>query len=71
VADPIQPLPLIESPCIGTCTLGPDGLCVGCFRSADEIAAWLTYSADQRRALIEELPRRGQRMFDDDPAEPG
>jgi len=71
VADPIQPLPLIESPCIGTCTLGPDGLCVGCFRSADEITSWLNYSATQRRAIMQELSQRGQRLFDDGPPEPG
>lgn len=57
---------LIESPCIGTCTLGPDGLCVGCFRSAPEIAGWLGYSPGQRRAIIAALPERAQRLFEDD-----
>ena len=65
MADPAQPLSAIESPCIGTCTLGPDGLCVGCFRNGEEIAAWLTYSPEQRRAIMQDLPVRAQRLFDD------
>jgi predicted Fe-S protein YdhL (DUF1289 family) len=30
----------VLSPCTGVCTLGEDGLCLGCLRSAGEIAAW-------------------------------
>lgn len=66
MGDPAAPIPEIESPCIGTCTLGPDGLCIGCFRSAEEIGAWLSYSAQQRRAIMERLPLRAQALFDDD-----
>lgn len=66
MGDPASPIPEIESPCIGTCTLGPDGLCIGCFRSAEEIGAWLNYSSQQRLAIMQALPERGQRLFDDD-----
>lgn len=59
-------IPLIESPCIGTCTLGPGGLCVGCFRSSEEIAGWLGYSPDQRSAIMKTLPDRAQQLFEDD-----
>jgi len=65
MADPAQPLSDIESPCIGTCTLGPDDLCVGCFRTRREIGAWLSYSAEQRRAIMQALPARAQQLFDD------
>jgi len=65
MGEPVSPIPEIESPCIGTCTLGPDGLCIGCFRSAEEIGAWLKYSSQQRRAIMQVLPERGQRLFDD------
>ena len=30
----------VLSPCTGVCTLGEDGFCEGCLRSAGEIAAW-------------------------------
>jgi uncharacterized protein len=66
MAEPASPIPLIESPCIGTCTVGPDGLCLGCFRSLDEIAGWMGLSADQRRAIMASLPERAQSLFDDD-----
>lgn len=59
-------IPEIESPCIGTCTLGPDALCVGCFRTTAEITGWLSYSPEQRRAIMNSLGERAQRLFDDD-----
>lgn len=31
----------VESPCIRICLLHPEaGLCIGCYRTAAEIAAW-------------------------------
>ncbi len=65
MSDPAAPIPLIESPCIGHCTLGAAGLCLGCYRSADEIGAWLSYRPEQRRAIMAELPARAQRLFDE------
>lgn len=58
-------LPDIASPCIGVCTLDAEDVCVGCFRTREEIAAWLSYSPAQRRRVIEALPRRAQACFDD------
>ncbi len=66
MADPAEPLPAIESPCIGTCTLGPGGFCVGCFRTADEITGWLSYTPEHRRAVMDELPARADALFDGD-----
>jgi len=66
MSDPARPIPEVESPCIGTCTLGPGDLCVGCFRSATEIAGWLGYSPEQRREIISVLPDRAERLFDDE-----
>jgi predicted Fe-S protein YdhL (DUF1289 family) len=66
MSDPIRPIPEIESPCIGTCTLGPDDLCVGCFRSATEITGWLGYTPEQRREIMQALPARADRLFDGD-----
>lgn len=65
MSEPAGSIPTIESPCIGTCTLGPAGLCVGCFRSAAEIAAWLAYSDDERSVIMRELPERARRLFDE------
>lgn len=49
----------ILSPCVGVCAIGRDGLCEGCARSLEEIAAWPSLSADERQRLMDEvLPAR-------------
>jgi predicted Fe-S protein YdhL (DUF1289 family) len=49
----------VLTPCIGVCTLGPNGCCDGCFRTGDEIAGWLTMSDDERLRLMDQvLPAR-------------
>lgn len=51
----------VLSPCIGLCELGPDGLCLGCFRTSQEIAGWLGFSDSQRRYLMDfALPQRAE-----------
>jgi predicted Fe-S protein YdhL (DUF1289 family) len=34
------------------------GLCVGCYRTLDEIAGWIGFSNETKRALIAVLPAR-------------
>jgi predicted Fe-S protein YdhL (DUF1289 family) len=49
----------IETPCIKTCVIDPaSGFCIGCGRTGEEVAAWLTLSPEQRRAVMETLPDR-------------
>lgn len=49
----------VESPCIKVCVLHPAaGLCIGCYRTAGEIAAWTTMTPEARAALMAELPAR-------------
>ncbi|MCK7595270.1 DUF1289 domain-containing protein [Lysobacter sp. CAU 1642] len=45
----------LMTPCIGICQLGDDGLCEGCFRSGDEIAAWASLSDAERTRLMDEI----------------
>ena len=53
----------VESPCVRLCTLGHDNVCVGCFRSLEEICAWGTASADEQRAILKAVEeRREQRQ---------
>lgn len=65
MGDPAREIPEVASPCVGTCTLGPGDLCVGCFRSATEIAGWLGYSPAKRREIMQALPARAERLFDE------
>lgn len=51
----------IESPCIKLCVLHSKAkICVGCYRSADEIQKWSHYSSKERQLITEELPSRGK-----------
>jgi uncharacterized protein len=38
------------------------GLCLGCFRTLNEIAAWASLSDESRAALMAELPARRGRI---------
>ncbi len=49
----------IESPCLNICRIEPASrLCIGCWRTIDEITQWSRMTAQERRAIIEELPQR-------------
>jgi len=49
----------VESPCIRHCTLDDDDICLGCFRSIDEICAWAAAdNAERRRILVAATARR-------------
>jgi predicted Fe-S protein YdhL (DUF1289 family) len=49
----------IPSPCIGVCRLDPgSGLCTGCMRTLDEIAAWPAAGEAERLAIVQRLRAR-------------
>jgi predicted Fe-S protein YdhL (DUF1289 family) len=51
----------VPSPCISVCRIAADsGLCEGCFRTLEEIAAWGAMPDGERRALWRVLERRVQ-----------
>jgi hypothetical protein len=41
---------------------GESGLCLGCFRTLHEIAAWAELSEAEREALMADLPTRRIRI---------
>ena len=49
----------IESPCVQVCVLHPEArICLGCYRSGDEIAGWSKMTPEERRKIMDELPTR-------------
>lgn len=61
----VQP---VLTPCIGVCMLDPAGYCDGCFRTGDEIAAWLAMSETERSHLMTiVLPAREARLIEGPP----
>lgn len=56
------PFRAVLSPCIGVCMLDEEGHCLGCHRSAAEIARWGQMDDDERLHLMEVvLPEREER----------
>jgi predicted Fe-S protein YdhL (DUF1289 family) len=52
----------VPSPCISVCEMLPEaGVCGGCFRTLDEIAAWGALDDAEKRAVLAALPERRAR----------
>ena len=47
------PVTRVASPCIRHCTLDDEDICLGCFRSIDEICAWGGADDDERRRILD------------------
>ncbi|MEM0935242.1 MAG: DUF1289 domain-containing protein [Pseudomonadota bacterium] len=53
----------VESPCIKVCQIHPtERICIGCYRSIQEIGMWSVMSDEERRAVLAELPDRASRV---------
>ena len=52
--------PPVRSPCVSICVLDPvgSGVCVGCGRTLDEVAAWSQMSNAQRKDVVARCPGR-------------
>jgi uncharacterized protein len=49
----------MESPCVDICEIDRvTGLCLGCRRTIEEIAAWSAMTSAERRRIMAELPSR-------------
>ena len=53
----------IESPCVRICVVHPaERLCTGCLRTIDEITRWSKMTAEDRAAVMADLPSRAPRL---------
>lgn len=48
----------VKSPCVAVCALDEDDICLGCYRSADEITDWFMASDDEKRAIVRRSEER-------------
>jgi len=46
------------TPCINVCQLDENKICIGCFRSLQEISLWTQYSDTTRKNIIERVHDR-------------
>jgi hypothetical protein len=55
----LKAMAAIETPCNKVCAIDPAfGLCIGCGRTAAEIAGWIGFTAAERRTVMALLPQR-------------
>ncbi len=53
----------VDSPCVKLCVIHPEErLCVGCYRSIEEISVWSRMTPEARAAVMADLPGRSPRM---------
>lgn len=49
----------IESPCVSVCKMNPEtDLCIGCWRTREEIKGWKEADQDTRLEILEQLHQR-------------
>ncbi len=52
-----------DSPCVNICLIHPEaGICIGCYRTGDEIAGWARMDVEARIELKDSLPGRANRL---------
>ena len=52
----------IASPCVSVCALNEDDICIGCFRSGEEIRDWTVFSNEQRRHVLARALEREKKV---------
>ena len=63
---PQQPPRPVVTPCVKVCIVdGPTGLCLGCYRTLQEIGGWSALTDERRAEIMAELASRRSRI---DPA---
>lgn len=53
-------MPTISSPCVRNCCLDEADVCLGCFRSIEEILQWSAATEQQKQAVVERAVTRKQ-----------
>jgi predicted Fe-S protein YdhL (DUF1289 family) len=54
----------VSTPCVKVCLIDPEtGLCEGCGRTREEIAAWFRLSEEERLRIMADLPERMRKAF--------
>jgi uncharacterized protein len=56
----------VRTPCVNVCVVdGASSLCLGCYRTLEEIGRWSRFDEPERERIMSELPGRAARI---DPA---
>jgi len=53
----------IQSPCVKICVVHPEArICMGCYRSIEEIAGWGRMTNEERASVLNDLPARSGQL---------
>ncbi len=52
-----------DSPCVHVCLMDYEhGLCIGCYRTLDEITHWINYSPARKKTVLAQIEHRRAAM---------
>ncbi len=54
----------VKSPCVSVCALDENDLCMGCFRSTQEITDWSSYDDERKREVVRLANERCKARYD-------
>ncbi|MBD9358857.1 DUF1289 domain-containing protein [Methylomonas albis] len=54
---------LPASPCVRNCCLNDDDICLGCYRSLDEIRMWSTADTQTRELFLQQAAERRTKIL--------
>lgn len=49
---------IVHSPCVGVCALDDEDICIGCWRSGEEISRWGYLDSAGKRAILKNVEER-------------
>ena len=55
MSDATQP---VKSPCIEVCSLDHEEVCIGCYRTANEIIEWFSAPDERKREILAAIVQR-------------
>ena len=50
--------PPVKSPCIEVCSLNSEDVCIGCYRTANEIIVWFSAPDQRKREILAAIDQR-------------
>ena len=53
----------IPSPCVSICALNSDDVCVGCYRTGDEITRWWGMDNAEKQQILEKVKERESQSY--------
>jgi predicted Fe-S protein YdhL (DUF1289 family) len=53
----------VTSPCVSICALDVDDVCVGCYRTGEEISRWWSMGNEEKKEILELAKQREKKSY--------